>query len=624
MPQVTFILEDGKELTHYVASGAVLLEVARKSNIEIAAPCSGNIMCGKCKVKLLDGKLESEMSRHISIDEYEHGYRLACLSKVKEDVKVQILDKTSSYKDKLRISDLRSEEENKIFGNGIKFINDWEVLKLSMDEPTPQDNVPDNDRLIRSIKNTLGDIPVEIPYFVMKKLSDILREDSFNINCIINKKDDCVFVYDVANAKEQSIPVGMAIDIGVSSVSSVLINLLDGSILARASAGNAQAAYGTNVVSRIKESSEIGGRKRLQTALIENTINPMISNMCDYVGIMHESIVELSVAANTTMNHLLLGFNVQNIREDPYVPAFFEMNDIVADNLNININPNAPVIISPNTGSCIGGDITAGVLASKIWAKQELSLFVNLGANREILIGNKDSLVSCASFSNNSALEGSNLSCGMRAADGAIESCSIDEETMEPSYTVIGSDRTAPIGVCGCGIIDVIAELYRCGIINSEGIFIREGKRITLDHSGMVSYIIVNKEASATGRDISISEKDIDRFLRAKGAVFAAIRILMNTLNLEPSQIANVCISGGVGTKLNVENAFKLGMFPQFPLESIKYIGNSSLMGAYEIVSSEEAKEKVKRLARTMSYVNLKSNPNYQQEFISARAIPKP
>lgn len=622
MPQVTFILEDGKELTHYVASGAVLLEVARKSNIAIAAPCSGNITCGKCKVKLLEGKLESEMSRHLSIDEYEHGYRLACMCKVKENVKVQILDQTSTFKDKMKISDLRSDDEIKIFEDGINFINNWEVLQLSMEKPTLDDDKPDNERLIKAIKNKFGEHSVEIPYFVMRKLSDILREGSFNVNCIIYKEENSVFVYDITTIQESIIPVGMAIDIGTTSVSSLLINLLDGSILARASAGNAQTAYGADVISRIRESTKLGGRKRLQSAIIQNTINPMISNMCDFAGIASDSIVELSVASNTTMNHLFLGFNVENIKKEPKVPAFFEINNIIADNLNININPNAAVIISPNTGTCVGGDITSGILASKIWNEEDLSLFINLGTNGEIVLGNKESLTSCASFSTNPAFEGGNISCGMRAADGAIEACSIDENTMEPTLTIIGGDNTGPIGICGSGIIDLISELYRCKIIDSEGIFVREGNRILRDEPGTSRYIVAHKEACTTEKDIVITEADINNFLRAKGAVYSAINTLVKSSGLELDMIKNVYISGGIGTKINFENAFRIGMFPPISHELFKYIGNSSLIGAYEIVTSDEAKKKVREIGKNMSYVELKTNPDFLNGFSEACRIP--
>lgn len=622
MPQVTFILEDGKELTHYVASGAVLLEVAQKSNIAIAAPCSGNITCGKCKVKLLEGNLESPISRHISIDEYEHGYRLACMSKVTDNVKVQILDDTSALKDKIKIHDLRSPEEISIFENEIKLINNWDVVSLSIEKPTPQDNIPDSERLIQTIKKSLGNVSVEVPYFVMKKLSDILREDSFNINCIFSKKDTGIVVYDITTAMEDIIPAGIAIDIGTTSVSSVLINLLDGSILARSSSGNAQAAYGTDVLSRIKESAELGGRNRLQTAIIENTINPMISNMCEFAGITSNSIVEISVASNTIMNHLFMGFNVQNVQEDPYVPAFYEMDNVIADNLNINTNPNASIKIAPNIGSWVGGDITAGLLASKMWNSEELSLFINLGTNGEIVLGNKDSLVSCASYSTVPALIGGNANCRMRATDGAIESCHIDEKTLEPSIKVMGNKETQPLGICGCGIIDLISELYRCKIIDQEGKFIKEGNRVIRDDSDTAKYVVVDKKSSASGKDILITENDICNFLHAKGAMYTAINTLVKSANVTLDKVKNVYISGGIGNTINIQNAFRIGMFPHIPLESFNYIGNASLIGAYEIATSEEAKEKVRQIAREMSYIELHKNDDFLSEFPVACRIP--
>ena len=621
MPQVTFILENGNELTHYTSSGTVLLEVIRKCNLMIDAPCSGNATCGKCKVKLIDGSLQSDMSRHITNDEYDNGYRLACNSKIIGNVTIQIPNEASAYKDKMKVTNLRSDEELRIFGEDIKLENNWETLSIKMPEPTLDDTLPDNERFIRGVKKQIGNIPVKLPYYIMKILSDVMRGSSFTVNCIIKKEKDQATVYRLTKAEKEIFPVGIAVDVGTTSVSAVMVNLLDGKIMAKASAGNGQIPFGADVINRIIESSKLGGRKKLQNAIIDKTINPMILEMCAFAGIDSNSVVEMCIAGNTTMNHLLLGLNAESIRMEPYVPSFFAIQDVTAENLDIKINPIAEIVFTPNIGSYVGGDITSGILASGIWKKEEVSLFVDLGTNGEIVIGNKDFMMSCA-CSAGPAFEGGDISCGMRATDGAIEAITINEETFVTSPVIIGDEGTKDIGVCGSGIIDLISELFRCGIINAKGIFIKEHHRITRDEYGMGSFVVVSKEDSGSGKDVTITEVDIDNFIRAKGAIYSAIKLIVESLDMEVAMIEKIYVAGGIGSGINFEKAIRIGMFPDVDIDQFEYVGNSSLIGAYGVVASNDAREKVEEIGRNMTYVELSTDPKYMDEFVAACFIP--
>lgn len=621
MPQVTFILENGNELTHYTSSGTVLLEVIRKCNLMIDAPCSGNATCGKCKVKLIDGSLQSDMSRHITNDEYDNGYRLACNSKIIGNVTIQIPNEASAYKDKMKVTNLRSDEELRIFGEDIKLENNWETLSIKMPEPTLDDTLPDNERFIRGVKKQLGNIPVKLPYYIMKILSDVMRGSSFTVNCIIKKEKDQATVYRLTKAEKEIFPVGIAVDVGTTSVSAVMVNLLDGKIMAKASAGNGQIPFGADVINRIIESSKLGGRKKLQNAIIDKTINPMILEMCAFAGIDSNSVVEMCIAGNTTMNHLLLGLNAESIRMEPYIPSFFEIKDVTAENLDIKINPIAEIVFTPNIGSYVGGDITSGILASGIWKKDEISLFIDLGTNGEIVIGNKDFMMSCA-CSAGPAFEGGDISCGMRATDGAIEAITINEETYEASPVIIGDEGTKATGVCGSGIIDLISELFRCGIINAKGIFIKEHHKITRDEYGMGSFVVVPKEDSGSGKDVTITEVDIDNFIRAKGAIYSAIKLIVESLDMDVATIEKIYVAGGIGSGINFEKAIRIGMFPDVDIDQFEYLGNSSLIGAYGVVTSNDAREKVEEIGRNMTYVELSTDPKYMDEFVAACFIP--
>ena len=629
MFKVTFSFEDGSMVETFANAGDNLLEVARSANVAIDAPCSGNGACGKCRVQLKSGELESKKTLHISDEEYQAGWRLSCCSKISADVNVLVPDIASAYKSRMKVADLSSKEEIAIFENaksdiqlaGIELKNSLEVVDVLMDVPSLDDTMPDNERLTRALRKYLNINRVRIPYVVLKKLPDVLRENNFAVKCVIRATSDDMYVYDIFGKDEDVIIGGLAIDIGTTTVSAVLINMENGEILAKSSAGNGQIRFGADVINRIVESQKPGGQKKLQDAVIKETINPMIHEMCKSAKFPKDHIYRMCVASNTTMNHLFAGINADPLRTEPYIPAFFKTNSLFASDVGVDINKDAHIIMAPNIGSYVGGDITAGTLVSQIWNRPEFSLFIDLGTNGELVFGNSDFMMSCA-CSAGPAFEGGDISCGMRATDGAIEACTIDKETMEPTYKIVGDPGTKPVGLCGSGIIDVISELYICGIINPKGKFIREGKRIKHDKYGMGSYILAFEEEAGSVKDVEITEVDIDNFIRAKGAIFSAIRTMLTSLDFDVSMIDEVYVAGGIGSGINMQNAVNIGMFPDIPIEKFHYIGNSSLTGAYLMLLSTPAEKKTYELASNMTYMELSTVPIYMDEFVGACFIP--
>ena len=627
MAKVLFHFEDGTQGEASATIGENLLEVARKVNVAIDAPCSGNGSCGKCKVKFLNGELDSKITRHISEEEYNDGWRLSCISTIMGDVEVMVPDIASAYKSRMKVADLSSPSEIQIFNKateeikaaGVEFRNSFEVIELQMDEPTLDDTMPDNERLVWALEAQTGKSNIKLSFTVLRKLAKVLREAAFCVKAVISNKEDEVFVYDVLS-KEEAV-AGVAIDIGTTSVTGVIVDLINGKILAKASSGNGQIRYGADVINRIIEQQKPGGVEKLQDAIIEETINPMILNMCKSANISCGSIYSMCVAANTTMNHLFAGMDGDPIRMEPFIPTFFGTDSIHGRDLGLKIHPDARIMIAPNIGSYVGGDITAGTLVSMLWAKEEFSLFVDLGTNGELVFGNSDFMMSCA-CSAGPAFEGGDISCGMRATDGAIEACTIDHVTMEPTFTIVGEEGTKPVGLCGSGIIDVIAELFRCRIIGPNGKFIREGERVRHDKYGIGSYLLATKEEAGSVKDIEINEIDIDNFIRAKGAIFSAIYTMLLSLDFDVSMIENVYVAGGIGSGINMENAVNIGMFPDIGVEKYHYIGNSSLVGAYAMVLSEDAEEKVYELSKNMTYVELSTTPGYMDEFVASCFIP--
>ena len=629
MPQITFQFENGSPLQCEAVAGDNLLEIARNHNIAIDAPCSGNASCGKCRVKLLDGELDSKKTLHISQEEYDQGWRLACVSKIIGDVTVEIPDIASAYKSRMKVADLSSGEEVAIFDKtieglkeaGIGFENDFELVPVTMEAPTLDDTMPDNERLEWALEAVTGAENIQMSFHVLQTMSQVMRDSSFDVQCVVNREGDVLKVMNILPGDKEARITGLAIDIGTTTVSGVLVDLKTGEILAKASSGNGQIRYGADVINRIIESVKPGGRKRLQKAVIDETLNPLIAEMCKSAKIPVTWIYRLTIAGNTTMNHLLLGVYADPVRMEPYIPTFFHTNSVKASDLGLYAAADARVVISPNIGSYVGGDITAGTLSSGIWTKETFSLFVDLGTNGELVFGNSDFLMSCA-CSAGPAFEGGDISCGMRATDGAIEACTIDKETMEPTFTIVGEEGQKPVGLCGSGIIDVICELFRCGIISPKGLFVREGKRVRHNKHGMGSYVLAFKEDAASVKDIEITEVDIDNFIRAKGAIFSAINIMVTSMDMDVSMIDDIYVAGGIGSGINMRNAVMIGMFPDVELEKFHYIGNSSLSGSYAMLLSNQADEKVHELASSMTYMELSTDPRYMDEFVGACFLP--
>ncbi len=629
MYKVTFKFEDGSQVENYATEGETLLELAQKSNVVIDAPCSGNASCGKCKIKLLEGQMESKKTRHITDDEFDQGWRLACISELTNDVEVLVPDIASAFKSRMKVADLSSKDEIQIFQQtkesiefaGIDLHNSLDVVEVMMDPPSLDDTMPDNERLARALRKYMNLKTVRFPYSVLLKMPDVLRESDFTVKCVIRTTPDDMFVYDIFPKDYDVVIGGLAIDIGTTTVSALIINMETGEILAKASSGNGQIRYGADVINRIIESQKPGGQLRLQKAVIEETINPMVEQMCSSIGFSKKQIYRMCIASNTTMNHLFAGINADPLRMEPYIPAFFKTNSLFASDLGIDVNPDAHIIVAPNIGSYVGGDITAGTFVSMIWNKPEFSLFIDLGTNGELVFGNSDFLMSCA-CSAGPAFEGGDISCGMRATDGAIEACTIDKETMEPTCIIVGGEGEKPIGLCGSGIIDVISELYLAGIIDPKGKFIREGKRIKRDEYGTGSYVLAFEEEAGSVKDVEITEVDIDNFIRAKGAIFSAIQTMLVSLDFDVSMIDNVYVAGGIGSGINMQNAVNIGMFPDIPQEKFHYVGNSSLSGSYAMLLSTESERKVYEIAQNMTYMELSTVPSYMDEFIGACFLP--
>lgn len=398
---------------------------------------------------------------------------------------------------------------------------------------------------------------------------------------------------------------GLVIDLGTTTVALLVCSLRNGHILAEASGENLQKAFGADVISRIIEQGKEGGLQRLKEAALKS-IRDILPEEC-------ESIRRVTIAGNTTMEYLLLGLPAECIRKNE--PEILEFPNREVQGLP-PVKDGTELLLSPNVGSYVGGDITAGVFASGLWKNETMSLFIDLGTNGEVVFGNNEFMLCCA-CSAGPAFEGGDTSCGMRAMDGAIDSVTINEEDFEPSFTVIGdpeSDDSGPEGLCGSGIIDLVAELFRCRMITPRGKFCARHPRITEDEFGVKRYSLTHR--------IYITETDLDNIIRAKGAIYAGIIMMLKSLDLELPVLQDIYIAGGIGAAINMKNAMAIGMLPCLPEENFHYLGNASLLGAYAMTVSEDAEKKIHELSGSMTYLDLSTAAGYMDVFTSECFLP--
>ncbi|WP_406543670.1 corrinoid activation/regeneration protein AcsV [Clostridium ljungdahlii] len=479
----------------------------------------------------------------------------------------------------------------------------------------------DFERLKRHIKNYLNCNSVFCRLPILRKIPQLLRESDFKVTIThIPRGVGKTTIIDIEKGDTTDKIYGVAVDIGTTSVAACLVDLYNGELIAKASSGNAQIKYGADVINRIMYSTKGNGLQELNHAVIQETINPLLNKMYMDSGIRKEQVVSFVTAGNTTMSHLFLGLYSNFLRMEPYIPAFVKTPFIKASELNIEVNPETFIYLIPCVASYVGGDITAGVLSSGMWNTEDNILFIDLGTNGEIVFGNKEYLMTCA-CSAGPAFEGGEISCGMRASGGAIEKVKIGSD-YEPIISVIGNEK--PLGICGSGIIDLICSMMFAGIIDRKGKIVKNLKtnRIRFDENGIGEYILVFKEQYDLDRDVSITDVDIDNFIRAKAAIYSGITTLLNNLGMDFTMIDKIYIAGGIGNSLNIGNAVKIGMLPDIDQDKINYIGNSSLMGCYLTLMSEDARHKLEEIANHMTYVELSVDPLYMDQFVSACFLP--
>ena len=610
--KVTFLPDN---VTVRVAAGTSIMAAANEAGLPLKSTCGGAGTCGRCAVKIEKGEIQIQGSRLQSRLE-KQGYTLACQAMVMGDVVVTIPPESLLGQHQVLLQDKgRLQDSLTDLLGSYPLEPACSVTSLALAEPTLTENASDASRLLAALRKEKG-IDARLDLDLLRSLPDSLRQANWQVDVILAATSNRII--QVA-PRGMGRAYGLAIDLGTTTVAVSLLDLISGQVVARNGSYNRQAAYGDDVISRIiHATSNDGGLEELRQAAL-TTINDLISGLLESRGINPAEVTAACVAGNTTMAHLLLGLNPRYLRLSPYIPAAAELPLMKAAEVGLKINPAATVQIFPAVASYVGGDIVSGALFTRIAGGEELTLFIDIGTNGEMVLGNNDWLISCA-CSAGPAFEGSGITCGMRAMDGAIEGVTIDPETLEVELDVIGGGR--PSGICGSGLIDCLAKLRRAGIIDRTGNFQDVATpRLRQTDEGL-EFILAWAAQSSNHRDIVLTAADIKNLIRSKGAVFAGIQSLLKTVSLEMDAIERIIIAGGFGNYLHIPNAVAIGLLPDLPAEKYVFAGNTSLKGAELALLSRSAWQEALELARKMTYLELSSGNLFMEEFMSALFLP--
>jgi len=605
------VLPHGIRIT--VQQGKTLSEALHQAGIPLEAACGGQGTCGRCAVEILQGRCQWLGSDRPTAAPVQDGCVLSCQATVTEDIIVKVPETTEISRGDFTLRPL-PEAELAIQAD-LTPLSGKRVLEIA--ETSREESTSDFERLVRHIsegKELLCSLSV------LRNLPRVLRQNGAKVTATVVEQKGSKRMIKLEAGIKLDRHYGVACDIGTTTVSLKVVDLNTGHVLDAVSAYNDQIACGADVISRIIYAQK---KDRLQelTRRVMGTVNGLLGAVLPMHGISPDEVTSAVFSGNTTMVHLLLGIDPKYIREDPYVPAVKSPPLLAAGDLGIHIHPQAPVFFAPAVGSYVGGDITAGVLCTRLKRKSDgVELFIDIGTNGELVISGEDWTIGCA-CSAGPAFEGAGIKCGMRASNGAIETVDFKKEGGDIVYRVTGGGR--PRGICGSGLIELVAGLFTSGVIGRDGKFRQERSHDRIRRkANHLTFIVEEARRTATEEEIYIGEGDIANIMRAKAAIFSACSLLMKNVGLSFAEIEKVYIAGGFGNYLNIEKAITIGLFPDIEPTRFEYLGNTSLLGAYLALLSCDHRKKLMQIARSMTYVDLSSEPDYMNEYTGALFLP--
>lgn len=611
-----------------VNSGTSIIRAARQAGLHINASCGGSGVCGKCRVQIESGAVTGGISEKLSAEDIGKNIRQACTSVISEDVTVRILDASG-----LRQGQLGTEvpERNRavVHTYHIKdvkkagiFIPPVEKFFLELPIPDHTDHQADAGRVIRSMKEQFGERHIHVKLGVLRDMRKVLREDNFRVTVTLARpvrKDSRSQLTHLQPGNWLNRSFGLAFDIGTTTVYGQLIDKNNGKVLAEAGDYNKQISYGEDVISRMIHAEKEDGLEQMHSLVIK-TVNGIINRLLQKQDIDRDEISSITMAGNTAMTHLLLRLEPHNIRRSPYVPVSTFFPPIRATDIDLNLSDHALALLYPSVSSYVGGDIVAGVMGSGMYSTEKVTLYIDIGTNAEIVIGNRDWLA-CAACSAGPAFEGGGIQHGMRASAGAIEDFSINPVTFEPMSMTI--DNKPAKGICGSGLLIMIADLFDTGVLDQQGRFNRDldSPRIREGRNGW-EYVVVWAEDSGGDHDIVLNEVDIDNFIRAKGAIYAGIQTLLTEVGLSAGDLEQIILAGGFGSYIDLDSAMTVGLLPETDADKILYVGNGSLMGCRMSEMSNHIRRDVVEALHRITSFELSEVPAYKDHYVASLFLP--
>jgi uncharacterized 2Fe-2S/4Fe-4S cluster protein (DUF4445 family) len=615
-----------------VPQGTTILEAARRLGVDIEAVCGELVVCGKCRVNIMEGKFQKEditssMAHLSDLDEKEHKVlkrkdaqahvRLACCAKISGDVLVFVPEGSRTAK----------QVVSKAAGH-IKVKLKPAVKKYYVELPLPtlDDPLGDFERIevaLRAINPKLRKLAID--YRTLQMLPDVVRKGDWKVTVTVWNDVELIRI----EPGEVLTNIGLAVDIGTTSVAGYLTDLNTGEVLVTESMMNPQVKFGEDVMSRISYCmfNEETGLKELQDTIIEG-LNTIATQATHKAGFSATDISEMTLVCNTAMHHILLGINPEYMGVAPFTPALHHSVDIKAERFGIHILPAGNIHVMPIEAGFVGADNVGCLVADKPHKRKEMTLLIDIGTNGELVLGNRDKLISC-SCATGPALEGAQIEFGMRAAKGAIERVKIDPVTFDATYQVIGNTRWSDgetnmlaKGICGSAIIDVIAEMFRVGILKKNGQINHDlpTKRVRKSEKNLSEYVLAWKHETAIDADIVVNQKDVRAIQLAKGALYSGCQIMLRKLGIKTFD--RLAVAGAFGSHIDKVAAMVIGMFPDCDLKKIEYIGNAAGDGARIALLSTDERKWANQIARKVEYVELALEEDFNDRFSEAMQFP--
>ncbi|MCG8686938.1 MAG: ASKHA domain-containing protein [Desulfobacterales bacterium] len=605
-----------------------LIRAAMEAGVHINASCGGSGVCGKCRVLIEQGEVTGGISEHLSKEDQDQGYRLACIATVNSDLTIRVpvesqidtsrLNQQASTRHTARAmhTDMEMLKENGLF------IPPVEKIYLELDPAMEGDNQADVARIINHLRLNHDEHRLRMDLPLIRKVPDIIREQDFKVTVTIVRpvrKDGKNRIINIEPGDTSDRNYAIAVDIGTTTVYGQVLDLHTGEVLGQHGEFNGQISYGEDVISRIIFTEKGDGLDVLHEKVVE-TINKVVAKGLKKAGIGSHEISTITLAGNSTMTQLLLNIKPTYIRKDPYVPASIMYPPFLAKEINLDLPEHTIALIYPGVSSYVGGDIIAGVMATGMYQSSELTLFMDIGTNAEIVIGHQDWMV-CTAASAGPAFEGGGVKFGMRATKGAIEDFSIDPETFEPMIITVGNVKAK--GICGSGLITLAAKLLETGVIDSRGKFNQNLNTPRIRQVDDIwEYVLVDKENTQIDRDITITEPDLDNLIRAKGAMYSAALTLLDEIGLNIKDVERVILAGGFGSYVDLESAITIGLLPEIEPEKVTYLGNGSLLGCKINCLTNSLRRNVGEVVNMMTNFELATTPSYMDHYMGALFLP--